>query len=463
MSSTELLSQRYMRALAHIPLLSIDNDKPETVLVIGFGVGNTTHAATLHPTVRRVDVADLSRDILAHASYFADANKDVLNDPRVIVYVNDGRHHLQMQPGSSYDLITLEPPPIGYAGVGALYSREFYALARTRLRPKGHLSQWLPAYQVPTTTTLAMIRAFVDVFPQAVLISGAEADLVLLGANDSHIEVDPSRLSVALSNAAAVKADLQRLDLGSAREIVGTFVGSATQLTEATRDSAAVTDDRPIQEYQVKSLLNFGQAVPASVVDLTKAAAWCPKCFAGDKPVALVEGLDTYLALLGRAYAASAPEMARVRNAADRETRVVAGSAYLGAILPESADLHNVLGIGLAEKGRLDEAIAEFRDALRLEPEAAVTHWHLGAALASRGGLEEAVEHLRRSAQLDPANRQVRDDLAAVHNNLGVALVSQGRLDEAIDQFQQALAVHPEFTDARRNLTLVLRQRRPGA
>jgi hypothetical protein len=45
MSSTELLSQRYMRAMAHIPLLLMDN--PERVLVLCFGVGNTAHAATL--------------------------------------------------------------------------------------------------------------------------------------------------------------------------------------------------------------------------------------------------------------------------------------------------------------------------------------------------------------------------------------------------------------------------------
>ena len=37
---------------------------PTRVLVIGFGVGNSTQAATLHPSVERVDVADLSRDIL---------------------------------------------------------------------------------------------------------------------------------------------------------------------------------------------------------------------------------------------------------------------------------------------------------------------------------------------------------------------------------------------------------------
>ena len=76
MSSTTRLSQRYMRALAHIPLLAMEH--PETVLVIGFGVGNTTHAATLHPSIRRVEVADLSRGILAHAGYFSDVNRDVL-------------------------------------------------------------------------------------------------------------------------------------------------------------------------------------------------------------------------------------------------------------------------------------------------------------------------------------------------------------------------------------------------
>ena len=483
MSATLRLSQRYMRALAHLPLLSIDH--PEAVLVIGFGVGNTTHAATLHPSIRRVEVADLSRDILAHASYFKDVNGDVLNDRRVVVYVDDGRHHLQMQPAGSYDLITLEPPPIAYAGVAALYSREFYALARTRLTPKGYISQWLPAYQVPTATTLAMIRAFIDVFPQAVLISGAEADLLLLGANDSRIEIDPARLAMGLSRAPAVQADLQRLDLGSVREIAGTFVGSAQKLAGATRSSAPVSDDRPIQEYGVRSLLNFGEAVPASVVDLSEVSAWCPRCFADGKPVPLVEGLDTYLALLDRAYMASRAEVIRARSLAE-QGRVIAGSAYLGAVVPESAELHNVLGITLATKGNFDEAIAEFREALRLEPDSARTHWNLGAALASRGAREEAIEHLRRSVQLDPDNGQARYDLASTllearqlddaidqfraavrlmptsieaHNSLGIALASQGELDEAIDQFQQALTLDPESADARRNLTAARQQR----
>jgi len=384
------------------------------VLVIGFGVGNTTHAATLHPSIRRVEVADLSQDILASSGYFKETNGDVLRDPRVAVYVNDGRQHLQMRPPGSYDLITLEPPPIGYAGVAALYSSEFYSLARSRLKPRGYVSQWLPAYQVPGATTLAMVRAFIDVFPQAVLISGAEADLLLLGVNDSGIAIDPVRIDAALSRAPAVKADLTRVDLGSVREIVGTFVGSAQRLADATRDSAPVSDDRPIQEYGVASLLDFGEAVPSSVVDLAQVDAWCPKCFADGRPVPLAAGLDLYLALLGRAYASSPAEMARTRRATDHQSRLVAGSAYLGAIVPDSADLHNILGLSFAQQGRFEEAIAEFRAAMRQEPDSAMTHWHLGAALASRGAREEAVEHLRRSVQLDPNNPLARQDLQAL-------------------------------------------------
>ncbi|HEY6510009.1 MAG TPA: hypothetical protein VIY56_18430, partial [Vicinamibacterales bacterium] len=268
MSSTARLDQRYMRAMAHIPLLSAKG--PTRVLVIGFGVGNTTHAATLHPSVTRVDVVDLSPHVLDHASYFRDVTHDVLRSPKVSVFVNDGRQHLQMVAPSTYDLITLEPPPIAYAGVAALYSKEFYELAKSRLIPGGHISQWLPAYQVPGGSSLAMVRAFVDVFPQAVLLSGMQAELILVGAKAPKIEIDPQRIERALADSPGVQADLAPLDLGTPREIVGTFVGSAETLRRATRNVTAIVDDRPVQEYAVRSELSTGlMGVPGALFDLS--------------------------------------------------------------------------------------------------------------------------------------------------------------------------------------------------
>jgi len=449
MSSTKPLAQRYMRALAHVPLLSMRD--PRTVLVIGFGVGNTTQAATLHPSVQRVDLADLSRGILDHADYFKDGNQGVLGSPRLSVHINDGRQHLLMQPEGAYDLITLEPPPIAYAGVSALYSREFYELARSRLTAGGYVSQWLPAYQVPIETALAMVRAFVDVFPQSVLLSGAESDLILLGTSGPRIEIDPEQVSAALAKAPAVQADLSRISLGRIHEIVGSFVGSAQTLADATRAVEPVTDDRPVQEYGVRSLLTVSRVVPGAVVDLGRIAEWCPRCFSGGAPVPAVQGLDTYLALLGLAYGGSPTAVAEARQHAEREGRVVAGSNYLGMIVPESAAMHNVLGVASATDGRLDDAIAEFSIALTLDPESAQTHWHLGAAFASQNRREEALGHLQRSVQLNPGNGSAQHDL-------GVILAFAGRWDEAANHLERSLELDPSSDDARRNLAAVREQ-----
>ena len=450
MSSTDALSQRYMRALAHIPLLLADN--PEDVLVMCFGVGNTAHAATLHPSVRRVDVVDLSRHVLSHAGYFKDVNGDVLSDARVAVHVNDGRHHLRMRPEGAYDLITLEPPPIVHAGVGALYSREFYALARTRLKPGGYVSQWLPVSQVPAETNLAMIRAFIDVFPQSVLLSGAETNLLLVGVNDSRIEIDPARIASALRRAPAAHADLQRLYLGEPREIVGTFVAASSTLAEATRASRPATDDRPIQEYSTRSLLQPAAALPPSIVDVKQVGAWCPACFSDGTPAPLVDGLDTYLALLDLFYRPSSGTPAPPPVHVAGPPRVIAGSAYVGAVVPESAALHNVLGNAFAAKGDGQRAIASFRAASRLDPESAEARYRLATLLLETGQYDDALDEFRVALRLMPESVEVR-------NNLGVTLASQGKLDEAIEFFQQALALRPEFADARRNLAMALERR----
>lgn len=455
MSSTELFSQRYMRAMAHIPLLSLDN--PTRVLVLCYGVGNTAHAVTLHPSVRRVDIVDLSTHVLQHSSFFNDVNHDVLHDPRAAVYINDGRHHVRMAPPGSYDLITLEPPPIVHAGVAALYSREFYASARSRLTPHGYISQWLPVFGVPHAMVLSMIRAFIEVFPNAVLLSGANTNLLLVGTRDARNEIDPGRVVAALSRAPAVHADLQRLDLGSVREIVGTFVAPASTLAAATRDSAPVTDDRPIQEYGKRSLLDFGEGgIPPSIVAVNQVASWCPGCFSEGKPSALVEGLDTYLALTELAYRSPPADGAGPLAGG----RTIAGSGYLGAIIPESPALRRLLGTARDEPGATEDATGELRRlerAVQLNPGSSTARYTLATALLESGRFGEAVEQFRTVLRLAP------DSVEAL-NNLGVALASLGKLDDAIEQFQQALTLRPAFDDARRNLAAAQATRRqvPG-
>ena len=473
MSSTAWLDQRYMRALAHVPLLSMERTAHVHMLVIGFGVGNTTHAAALHSAVERIDVVDLSRAVLEHAGYFRDVNGDVLGDRRVRVFINDGRQHLQML-APEYDLITLEPPPIAQAGVAALYSREFYELARTRLKPGGYLSQWFPAYQVPPQTSLAMIRAFVDVFPQSVLLSGMGPELLLVATTAPAIAIDPDDVSRALQREPRVHADLQRLDLGTPTEVVGMFVGSAGTLVRATDGVEPVSDDRPLQEYAVRSTGAATSGVPAALFDVPSVASWCVKCFERNHVASSAPGLDVYLSLLDNAYHDGGVHVASLAG-----QRTILGSHYLGAVVPDTDAVHNVIGVGFLRQGRYEEAAAAFREALSRNADSADANRNLASALAGAGRVGDAIEYLRHAVRLDPRNGSAQYELgrllldrhefgeasecfraalplmpasSSLRNDLGVALASRGDLRDAIEQFRMAVSLDPAFAEARRNL-----------
>ena len=84
-------------------------------------------------------------------------------------------------------------------------------------------------------------------------VLGVRPALQPLYRRDGATELDPMRMAAALSGRPAVAADLRRMDLGTTREIAGMFVASAQRLEAATRGVEPVTDDRPLQEYSVRS------------------------------------------------------------------------------------------------------------------------------------------------------------------------------------------------------------------
>jgi spermidine synthase len=295
MSAASIGSQRYMRAFAHLPLLTMT--APETVLVICFGVGNTLSAAALHRSVKSLELADISEEILSLSDVFSQTNRGVIHDPRVSVFVNDGRQHLRMRPEASYDLITLEPPPPPHAGVSGLYSSEFYALAKSRLKPGGMLTQWLPAYQLPADVERSVVRAFLDQFPNAILLSGNRGELILMGSTAEHFTIEPAEVARRIEAEPTLKAELEQIALATPLEIVGTFAGGPKTLRAATRTAPPVTDDVPIMDDALIAISD--NEVPSEFFDRSEVGAWCPSCAADPE---IVPGLSKYLDLSARYY-----------------------------------------------------------------------------------------------------------------------------------------------------------------
>ena len=93
--------------------------------------------------------------------------------------------------------------------------------------------------------------------------------------------------------------------------------------------------------------------------------------------------------------------------------------------------------------------MTHFRQALEITPEYAEAYYNLGVALAGRGQVDEAMTHYRKALKSKP-------DYAEAHNNLAAALAGRGQRDEAMIHLQKALEIKPEYVDARRNLSILM-------
>jgi Flp pilus assembly protein TadD len=117
-------------------------------------------------------------------------------------------------------------------------------------------------------------------------------------------------------------------------------------------------------------------------------------------------------------------------------------------INPDDPKSLDNLGKILAGEGKLDEAGERFEQALRLNPDDIKTLNNLGAILVSQGKPADAVPYLKKALQLKP-------DYAEADYNLGNALALQGNLDDAVQAYQQALQLKPDYAAARTNLERV--------
>jgi spermidine synthase len=264
-ASSAPVDLRLQRGLALVPAAL--HGAPRRALVIGLGSGMTAGTLLAWPELERLDVFELSAEVVPAARLFAEWNLNVADDPRARIAIGDGRHRLALA-NERWDLISADPVHPWTRGANDLYSLEHFTEIAAHLAPGGVASQWLPLYQLSMADVRTVAATWCAAFPVASAWCTAY-DLVLVGAN-APLERQTSQASWWSAELPEDARALARaVGWDSALELAALQVADRAALLELAAGEAPMRDDLPVLEFRAPWSYLAGYC--------EDALAWCAR------------------------------------------------------------------------------------------------------------------------------------------------------------------------------------------
>lgn len=223
--------------------------EPKRAMVVGLGTGSTAGWLGLVPTMERVDVVEIEPAILHVARACAPVNGDVLNNPKVSIFIGDAREVLSTT-RERYDLVFSEPSNPYRAGISSLYTEDFYRAAALRLAEGGIFLQWMQSYEVDGQAVRTVFATVSSVFPTVSVWQTQTGDMILLATlAPMQVDADALRKRIELEPYRSAMRHVYRadsLEAFLAHHVAGPDL--AKQIAKLERFSVS-TDDRNLLEF----------------------------------------------------------------------------------------------------------------------------------------------------------------------------------------------------------------------
>ncbi len=243
-ASTRLWHIQLFRMLGTLPVVAHEN--PDDALMIAFGAGMSAGACVNLTT--NLDCVELNPDIREVAEIFKRENLNVINNPKLRIIINDGRNHLMLN-RRKYSLIIADATnPISY-DAWTIYTREFYELCKSRLKPGGVFCQWVPTY-LPGDGIKTVLNTFRSVFPHASFWTIYGSDQSLMLATPGRLSMDYEDLSRRMPSVLELSG-LAECGVDTLDKFLSFFLIGEDQLGEILEGFDKInTDDLPHTQFR---------------------------------------------------------------------------------------------------------------------------------------------------------------------------------------------------------------------
>jgi spermidine synthase len=237
------------KMMAHLPVAFLGR-APSDGLVVAFGMG--TSFRSLHSWGGRATAVELVPSVVDLFPYYHVDGPSLLASPRANIIIDDGRRLLERSV-DQYDVVIVDPPPpVSSAGTSLLYSKEFYAIVKRRLRPGGILQQWLYLGSEDDEVRASVTRALVESFPHVRAFRSFDEPGIHFLASMSPI---PEASAATLASRLPEPASRDLVEWGPHSDPESQFDAilrnemSIAEILEAAPHIRTLEDDWPINEY----------------------------------------------------------------------------------------------------------------------------------------------------------------------------------------------------------------------
>ena len=490
-AGTSFMLRTLQTLQGHLPLAV--HPSANDIMQIGFGTGQTSYSALLHP-VKNFRLVEISADVLdLSAKYFTDINQGVLHNPRFHATIMDGKNFIKYTP-DKYDIIMNDANYAVATASASLFTVDHFNLGLKKLNRGGIFSTWMTTDLDPQDFAI-VLKTFQSVFPHCFLWMAPNCinkQVVLMGSGQ------PLRLDFIQIQKIFEITDVQRnlaaINIHSVYDLLDCLVLDSAGIAGIADQAPVNTDNYPILEFSQKDIRARDLCAYQNLAAiLVKPPLWekllvnlpedpdqrqgvistlqrnqlasrqllkgMLQFYQGRTKEALQTILDGSRLIPESQLAAqffrdmdmittqlvyeaqNQPDnleaqlkLIRQRLATDEYDQGLRHLNRLRMKYPAHALIYYETGRSYLGKGQLDSASLSFRQSVELNPEFSASWFFLGEIQRRQNQYAQALESLNRALDLD-------EHMYEALNSAGIIYQIQGNHQKAIQFYEQSLAV----------------------